>query len=172
MDSGPSVVQGLWCRLHSTWFGLLVVLVRPHIVGEGTGQAVEGEAFEAVAEHRRAHHGERYFEREHDFDYGAEFRALRWVEPCEMLVGGEHAIGQAVVAVEFGQLMQEGLPVFILTAHDSPHWRGFERLALLTPCVASAVSLSPLCSSSLMNSRVMRCVYLKSANSACQSYPC
>jgi len=43
-----------------------------------------------------------------------------------MLVGGEYAIGQAVVVIEFGQLMQEGLPVFIFTAHDSPHWRGFK----------------------------------------------
>src|SRR5579862_5387698 len=42
---------------------------------------------------------------------------------------------------------------------------------LLTPCVASARSRRPSFSSSLMKSRVILLVYLKSANWAIQSYP-
>src|SRR5277367_6651059 len=99
--------------------GLLIVLVRPHVVGEGAGEAVVGKAFEAVPEHRRAHYRERHFKREHHFDYGAELRSLRWVESGEVLVGREDAVGESVVAVEFGELMKERLPVFIFTAYES-----------------------------------------------------
>src|SRR5271170_6019405 len=106
--SGPRLV--VEAALHLV--GLLVVLVRPHVVSESSGEAVVGKAFEAVAEHRRAHYRERHFEREHHFHYGAELRSLRWVESGKVLVGREDAVGESVVAVEFGELMKEGLPVF------------------------------------------------------------
>ena len=52
--------------------GLLVVLVRPHVVGEGAGEGVEGDLLQAVAEARVAEDSQGLFERKHGFDDGAE----------------------------------------------------------------------------------------------------
>jgi hypothetical protein len=79
---------------------LLVVLVGPHVGGEGGGEGVEGDAFEAVAVGGVAGQGQQQFERVEGFDHGAEFGALDRVAAGETLVAGEHAGGLAVVAVE------------------------------------------------------------------------
>jgi hypothetical protein len=50
---------------------LLVVLVRPHVVGQCTGQRVESELFQPVAERGVAQDGQRVLQRKHVFDYGA-----------------------------------------------------------------------------------------------------
>src|ERR1700761_1975530 len=84
---------------------LLVILVRPHIVGKGAGQAVVCDAFEAVAEFWIAHDGESDFKREHGLDYRAEFSALRGIASGEVLVCGEDAVRQAVIVVELCKLM-------------------------------------------------------------------
>ena len=55
---------------------LLIVLVRPHVVGDSAGQRVECELFEAVSETWVAEDRERLLEREHGFDYSAEFGSL------------------------------------------------------------------------------------------------
>ncbi len=67
---------------------------------------VPGSALNAsLSSGRRARHrrdGERLLEREHVFDHRAEFRALRGIAAGEVLVAGEHAVGQAVILVECG----------------------------------------------------------------------
>jgi len=127
-EIGFGAIGGPWLVIETALnlIRLLVILVRPHVVGKGAGQAVVGDAFEAVAEFWIAHDGERDFKREHRFDYRAEFSPLRGVASGEVLVGGEDAVGQAVVAVELCELMQEGLTVFVFTADKGPYGRGFE----------------------------------------------
>src|SRR6185437_17034055 len=64
--------------------GLLVILMRPHVVSERAGKRVEYQLFEAIAERGIAGDGQRLLQRKHRLDHGAEFRTLRWVAPGEM----------------------------------------------------------------------------------------
>ena len=91
--------------------GLLVVLVGPHVVGEGAGEGIEGDKLEAVAEGGVAEDGEGLFEREHGFDDGAELGALRGVAAGEVLVAGKHAVGETVILVEGGEHLVDGRAV-------------------------------------------------------------
>ena len=86
--------------------GLLVVLVRPHVVGKRARQRIEGELFQPVAERGVAGDGERALQRKHVFDHRAQLGTLRRIAAREMLVAGEHAVGQAVVLVQFGDHFQ------------------------------------------------------------------
>src|ERR1700727_262288 len=127
-EIGFGAIGGPWLVIETALnlIRLLVILVRPHVVGEGARQAVVGDAFEAVAELRSAHDGERDFEREHRFDYRAEFSPLRGVASGEVLVGGEDAVGQAVIAIELCELMQECLAVFVFPADEGPYGGSLE----------------------------------------------
>src|ERR1700761_9580146 len=127
-EIGFRAVGGPWFVIETALdlIRLLIILVRPHIVGKCAGQAVVGDAFEAVAEFWIAHDGESDFKREHGFDYCAEFSALRWVASREVLVCGEDAVGQAVIVVELSELMQECLAAFVFSTYERPYGRGFE----------------------------------------------
>jgi len=50
---------------------LLVILVRPHIVGQCSGQRIEGQLFKPVAKRWIAQDGKRMLQRKHVFDNGA-----------------------------------------------------------------------------------------------------
>ena len=88
-------------------------------------------------------------------------------EPCEgsgpgkMLVAREHAVGQAVVLVQFGDHPAAAARSVRKPETSDQTGPVLTACPLLTPWVASARSLSPSPSSSLMNSAVMRCVYWK-----------
>ena len=111
--------------------GLLVVLVRPHVVGEGAGEGVEGEVLEAVAEGGVAEDGEGLFEGEHGLDDGAELGALRGIAAGEVLVAGEHAVGKAVLGVEGGEQLVDGEAVGWLAGEDRPDGGGLDGLAVV-----------------------------------------
>ena len=80
--------------------GLLIVLVRPHVVGESAGKGVEGKPFQPVAEGRIARMASDCSSENMVLDHGTELRALRRIAPGKMLIAGEHAVGQTVIAVE------------------------------------------------------------------------
>ena len=111
--------------------GFLVVLVGPHVVGEGAGERVEGDLFEAVAEGRVAEDGEGLLEREHGLDDGAELGALRGAAAGEVLVAGEHAVGLAVVAIELPELMEDGAAIGLGAGDERPDGGGFDGLAVV-----------------------------------------
>jgi hypothetical protein len=74
--------------------------VRPHVRGERSGQRVQGQLLEPVAQRRVPRDREGGLERVHQLDDGAELRSLRRVAPGQVLVAREHAARLAVVAVE------------------------------------------------------------------------
>src|SRR5580704_9198220 len=83
---------------------LLVVLVSPHIVGQGAGKRIVGNPFKTVAKRCVAEDGQGLLQREHVLDYRAKLNPLRGVSPCEMLVSAEHTHWHPMIEIKSTQL--------------------------------------------------------------------
>lgn len=88
--------------------GLLIVLVRPHVVGEGSRECVVRKLLDPIGNGGIAKDGERYFEGKHGFNDGAELGTVRGIATCEVFVAGKDAVGQAVIFVQCRELRGEG----------------------------------------------------------------
>ena len=75
--------------------------------------------------------GERLLEREHGLDDGAELGAVRGVAAGEVLVAGEHAVGQAVTAVELGEHFEHGVAIGLRAGDERPDGAGLDGLAVV-----------------------------------------
>ncbi len=95
------------------------------------GQGVEGETFEAVAEGWVPGDGEGALQRKHIFDDGAELGALGGIGSGEMLVAGEHAVGQAVIFVQLGNHFEDGGAVGGGAGDQRPDGAGLDGLAVV-----------------------------------------
>ena len=85
-DSGPFVDPGLVVQAALHLVGLLVVLVRPHVVGKRARQRIEGQLLQAIAERGIARNGQRLLERKHRLHDSTEFCSLRRIAARQVLV--------------------------------------------------------------------------------------
>jgi hypothetical protein len=79
---------------------LLVVLMRPHVRGEGGGQGIERDLFEAIPESGLAGHRRDDRQGKEELDRSAQFGPLERVFPCRSLVACEHPGYHSVAAVQ------------------------------------------------------------------------
>ena len=79
---------------------LLVVLMRPHVRGEGRRQRVEGDALQPVRRRRVAQHADQTLQRIEVLDHGAQLGPLAWIGAGQAFVAAEHPGRRAVVPVE------------------------------------------------------------------------
>ena len=93
-------VDALPADLANDLVHLLIVLMGPHVVGEGRRQRIERDGFEAVGQPDVRIYGEQVLKGEHHFDDGAKLCALRRMAARDVFVGGEHASRLAVIFVE------------------------------------------------------------------------
>ncbi len=92
--------------------GLLVILVRPHVVAESPRKGIEGDLFQAVRKNGIAQCGFDLFVGIHGLDYGAQLNSLRGVGSRNVLVRAEHAIGNSVVMIQHLDLLVNRLAIF------------------------------------------------------------
>ena len=79
---------------------LLVVLMRPHVRGEGRRQRVEGDALQPVRRRRVAQHADQPLQRIEVLDHGAQLGPLAGTGASQTFVAAEHPGRHAVVPVE------------------------------------------------------------------------
>src|SRR6267142_2886144 len=91
--------------------GLLIILMGPHVVGQRPRQSVERNSLEPVAKICVAQYGFYVLIREHGLHDRTQLDALRGIWPREVLVGAEHAVGEAMVSVQNLDLLVDGLDV-------------------------------------------------------------
>ena len=110
---------------------LLIILVRPHVIGKGPRQGIEGDELEAVANTSISQDGKRLLQRKHCLDDSTEFAALGRVAPGVMLITGKHSVGQAVIPIQRAQHLLKASPVGGVSGHERPNRRSLERLAVV-----------------------------------------
>ena len=100
--------------------GLLIVLVGPHVGLEGCRQGVERNALQAVREPRIAQNANEGLQREHVFDHGAQFRALRGILSRIVLIAREKPRCLPVVGIERFDDLEDGVVVSLIPRLAEP----------------------------------------------------